>query len=303
MLTINLYIESIQDIKSPETVAGYRYDLIHFERYLKERNEMREDFNLNDITVEQKLLRNLNEADVIGYLRYLDNIKKNKKSTINRKISALKNYFQFLYDYQIIDKDLTRPLKSLQVKKSEYNILSLNECNRLINSIDGKNKLRDQLIILIFLLCGLQVNELISIEKSSIYENYIMINEDSENSRKAYINDTLKSILSAFLKHDRVSTSKYLFTSKNGGYISKRTVQHIIKTHLIRNNFYQEGKTTELLRHTCFSLLSKYCDLNIIEIKTYLDYKNHNHSEYIQYKTRNRVNTILLNKIPIALKK
>ena len=208
-----------------------------------------------------------------------------------------------MYDHQIIDKDLTRSLRSLKIKKSESNILSLNECNTLIDSIDGKNKLRDQLIILIFLLCGLHVNELISIEKNSIHENYIMINKNTENSRKVYINDALKSILSVFLKHDHVSTSKYLFTGKDGGHLSKRTVQHIIKTHLIRNDFYQEGKTTELLRHTCFSLLSKYCDLNIIEIKTYLDYKNHNHSDYIHYKTRNRVNTTLLNKIPIALKK
>ena len=62
MLTINLFIESIQDTKSPDTVSGYRYDLIHFERYLKERNEMKKDFNLNDITAEQKIIKKLKRS-------------------------------------------------------------------------------------------------------------------------------------------------------------------------------------------------------------------------------------------------
>ena len=302
MLTIKLFIESIQDNKSPESISGYHYDLIHFERYLKKRTEIKENYELNNLFEEQKLLKNLNQADIIAYVRYLANIKQNKKNTINRKISVLKKYFQYLYDNQIIEKDITRQLKSYKVKKNESNVLSLNQCNFLLNSISGKNKPRDQLIILLFLLCGLNVNELITIEKSSIYDNYIIINEGSENLRKAYINDALRSILSVFLKDGCVLACKYLFSGKDGGHISKRTVQHIIKTHLIKTDFYQKGKTTELLRNTCFSLLSIYCELNITEIKNYLGYKTDNENGLFYYESSNRVNMRSLNKIRIALK-
>ena len=98
-------------------------------------------------------------------------------------------------------------------------------------------------------------------------------------------------------------TSKYLFSVKDGGHISKRTVQHIIKAHLINNDFYQEGKTTELLKNTCLLLLSKYCGLDYIEIKKYFGYKNDNINNPIYQRSLDRVNSTVLNKIPITLKK
>ncbi len=302
MLTIKLFLESIHETKSPDTVSGYQYDLIHFERFLKERINLEKDYDLDDLIIEQDLFKKLNQADIIAYLRYLDAIK-NKKSTINRKISALKKYFLFLYENHIIENDITSQLKTYKLTKNKSNFLSIDQCNTLLNNISGRNTTRDQLIILLFLICGLTVYELISIKKCSIHTDYILINEGTENFRKSYINDALRSILSVFFRDKRDNTSKYLFSVKDGGHISKRTVQHIIKVHLTNNDFYQEGKTTELLKNTCFSLLSKYCGLDFIEIKKYLGYKNYNDKNVIYQKSHDRVNSTVLNKIPIAFKK
>ncbi len=277
---------------SDNTVKSYERDIRQFFGYMAESCP---DFDVKGITEEEILL----------YLHYLLKEKNAKKVSVNRKISSLRHFFQFLLKEKIVELN---PLADISLRKAEQKVplfLNFDEIYALLQPDEAEKNLekkyRDNAIIELLYAAGLRVSELISldVEDVNFEESYIkilgkggkerivIINQFSANKIKKYIG-LRKPPVKEKVKRKYVIP---LFTNLKGKRLSVRAVQMIIKElsfkkginkkvtpHIIRHSFATHLLNSgmdirmiqELLGHASLSTTQKYTHMGIGElIKTY----------------------------------
>lgn len=135
---IKSYVEFLSSEKgySVNTSRAYLHDLNEFADFLvqsgirgKKKQNKTYDFNANE--VRSLMIR--------GYLGLL--YKKNKKSTIARKLSAIRSFFRYLIKHGIIQNN---PAELIHTPKQEQTIpayLTVDDMFRLLDSIKTDNRL------------------------------------------------------------------------------------------------------------------------------------------------------------------
>lgn len=268
---LEIYFEYLNTQISADSVKGYIYDTNGYVKFLYSREGITEHCDKNSDLV----LCEANEADLYAYVNYLKNELCNSYNAINRKISSLRKLYEYLYNKKIVPKNIALGLSKLNYKDSKYesDVLSLNECKRLLDSVNGRNADRDLLIIMMFLFCGATVNDVLNIKIDDIHENMITFRENEKIKKILPINEALKSILSDFLNDERINTAENLFTTSTGKPLSKRAVQQIISKRLENAGLNQKGATSELIRKSGAKLLADK-NAGLSEIQYYLGHKN-----------------------------
>ncbi len=229
--------------------------------YMKEQNISDNTCNsyANDIKLYKKYykdsfgedLTNLIHEDISMYRSYL--LKHNISAiSINRKISALKMYNEFLVheDLQekviIIDKDYIKIQKSMIQKQlpseRDINMLKHFSCR------DKKNSKRDFCIIILLLYAGLRESELVNLRIVDIKleERFLNIIGKGNKFRQVMINNLMYNALK--------------------DYLDERQNMNIKNPYLIIG---QKNKQTQkpLNRNFCNRLLNKYkeiCKINYL---------------------------------------
>ncbi len=248
------FFEKIKLQYPPDTASGYIYDINTFRQFLKTRYALASEDA--DIDVTENILIKADTADIIAFLNEDISAKSKSAATANRKLSSIKKLYAFLQKNRFISTDPAAALKTMRTEKSRKKIFTVEECVSLLNSIGGRNRLRDFTMIYMFLCCALHVDEIIQMRKSDIDSENIYIRKNSRLIKIIKKNEALKSILSGFLFSERVDTNingnadEYLFTAKGTEPISKRTVHQICVKWLKKANLYEEGMTSETMRKT-----------------------------------------------------
>lgn len=229
--------------------------------YMKEQNISDNTCNsyANDIKLYKKYykdsfgedLTNLIHEDISMYRSYL--LKHNISAiSINRKISALKMYNEFLVNEGlqekviIIDKDYIKVQKSMIQKQlpseRDINMLKHFSCR------DEKNSKRDFCIIILLLYAGLRESELVNLRIVDIKleERFLNIIGKGNKFRQVMINNLMYNALK--------------------DYLDERQKMNIKNPYLIIG---QKNKQTQkpLNRNFCNRLLNKYkeiCKINYL---------------------------------------
>lgn len=229
--------------------------------YMKEQNISDNTCNsyANDIKLYKKYykdsfgedLTNLIHEDISMYRSYL--LKHNISAiSINRKISALKMYNEFLVHEGlqekviIIDKDYIKVQKSMIQKQlpseRDINMLKHFSCR------DEKNSKRDFCIIILLLYAGLRESELVNLRIVDIKleERFLNIIGKGNKFRQVMINNLMYNALK--------------------DYLDERQNMNIKNPYLIIG---QKNKQTQkpLNRNFCNRLLNKYkeiCKINYL---------------------------------------
>ena len=125
----NFYDYLLTKNYSDNTILSYINDLYYFYLFVKK------DLNL------------VKEEDIRDYLEYL-NLKKDKSTSVSRKISTFKSFYKFLYLNGYIDKK-EYPLSKISYPKTEKKLPKFIYYNDLLEMISesskGKDGLRDRL--------------------------------------------------------------------------------------------------------------------------------------------------------------
>tara|TARA_B100001250_G_scaffold308711_1_gene270599 strand:- start:201 stop:1160 length:960 start_codon:yes stop_codon:yes gene_type:complete len=197
-----------------------------------------------------------------------------KDNTINRKISSVKSFFNYLYNFEIIRDNPAKYIRSQKEKKGLPFFIREDHIRELMNKPlnmnlkdsrykdDNKakkyitNKLegfRDQAILELFYSTGLRLSELLGInicdideKKQSVKvlgkgskERIVMIGKVALTSINRYLSKQGKSLSSNF--------DDPLFISNKGNRLSKRTLQRRIKRYLDETT---KNGSVHTLRHT-----------------------------------------------------
>lgn len=259
------YISSVKGLTNL-TLQGYKYDLILFFRFLHLYNNIvpsNIEFNKIDINdIDDEYIRRIDLTDIYAFLSYLQNDRENSNTTRARKIACLKSFFSFLYKkVKIIDVDLASELEKPKIKRQMPIYLKEEECLKLINSVKGRNEIRDRCIIILFLNTGLRLSELCSMNISSIREGTLIIKGKGNKERFVYLNEvSIKAINSYLITRQLIAKDiehkdiDALFISEQKKRINKRTVEHLVKKAIRAANL-NDKYSVHKLRHSAATLM------------------------------------------------
>ena len=166
---------------SVNTYTSYINDLYYFYIFIKK--------DLTKVTFE----------DIKDYLEHL-NLKKEKTSSIRRKISSLKSFYKFLYKNNYMNKK-DYPLTKISYPKMEKKLpkfIYYNDLLEIINeSSKDKDGVRDRLIIEMLYATGVRVSELINIKINDIDFNNrrIIVLGKGNKERIVYYGEYAEEIL------------------------------------------------------------------------------------------------------------
>ena len=240
---IDRYLEYINIEKrySPNTIISYRKDLEDFAKFL----------------LDTESIENLQKADkkmVRNFIIHLTNQKLSKRS-INRKISTLKSFYNFLLR---ISEIKTSPLEGISMLKfyAEKQIpFSEEEMKHLLLILEeAQVELLDKLIIEVLYQTGMRRAELcnLPLENVNFSRNEIMVIGKGNKERIVPISPDLSKVLKIYyLEHRKpaVEAEKYFFVSSKGKKITEKFVYLMVTSYLSQVSL-KEKKSPHILRHS-----------------------------------------------------
>lgn len=240
---IDRYLEYINIEKrySPNTIISYRKDLEDFAKFL----------------LDTESIENLQKADkkmVRNFIIHLNNQKLSKRS-INRKISTLKSFYNFLLR---ISEIKTSPMEGISMLKfyAEKQIpFSEEEMKHLLLILEeAQVELLDKLIIEVLYQTGMRRAELcnLPLENVNFSRNEIVVIGKGNKERIVPISPDLSKMLKIYyLEHRRATAEaeKYFFVSSKGKKITEKFVYLMVTSYLSQVSL-KEKKSPHILRHS-----------------------------------------------------
>ena len=235
---------------SENTEISYREDITNFLNYLEKKQ-------LNYKKIDGEIIRD--------YLKYLDEAKL-KNSTIARRISALRTFYNYLLNKNIVDTNLFNSIRNPKLEKKLPNYLSYEELAKILDNIDISTKigLRNRLLVELFYATGCRVSEMINIKVSDINKsnNSIRIMGKGSKERIVYFGEYARDYLDRYLP---LIDTDYLFTQESRDKLSIHDVEYII-SDLVKNLALKTHVTPHTLRHTFAThLLNNGADIKTVQ--------------------------------------
>ena len=295
-------------------------NIVNFEKYLNiERNYSNYTIKnyLIDITEFIAYCNNFNKnylnikyTDIKSYLTHLYE-KKYKSTTISRKISALRTFYAFLYDKNIVDKNVFEYITLPKKEKRLPKYLSNDDIDEIFKIIDISTPLgiRNRLILELLYGSGLRVSELCNIKLSDIdFSNKsIRIIGKGKKERIVYYGEPCKRIIDLYLNGTRdeilgKNKNEYLIigNKKSNKSLSVRSVE-LILNNIIESTSLNKKASPHTLRHTFAThLLNDGCDILIV--KELLGHSSLDTTGIYTHISNERLRKVYLNNHPRAKK-
>lgn len=267
------YFQAIRE-RSPLTIKEYRYDLVLFFRFLKEkRRQVSPDTPLQEIPIDDiddAFLQSVELHDFYAYLTWLSRERNNGPASRARKTASIRAFFDYLKNKaQVLEENPALELEAPKQLKQLPRHLSLDESRRLLETAAaGKNPqaARDVCMLTFFLNCGLRLAELCSINLSDIREDTLLVMGKGGKERTVYLNGACIHALEDWLAVRPKAGLKdpdALFISRLRQRISPKTVQYLIKKYLLAAGLDPKRYSVHKLRHTAATLMYQYGQVDI----------------------------------------
>lgn len=245
---------------SPHTINNYTKDILEYLKYLEQDNITLTNTGLN-------LARN--------YAYTLAN-KNLKPTSINRKLSSIRNFYRFLITQEVVKSNPFDAIETIKIEKKLPNYLYLDDLETLFNSIDQSTPLGVRNYCLLELLygTGIRVSELCNIKLHDIdfYNNNILITGKGNKQRYVPIHESLREVLITYLNFARNELLKdsdeivdNLFVNHRGGALTSRGVRDILK-NLVNESGLNVKISPHVLRHSFATHMLDYgADLRSVQ--------------------------------------
>ncbi len=278
---------------SDNTVSAYLADISKLFQFLKDEQIHPFDVTLDNLETFSANLRDLG-------------IQPRSQARI---LSGIRSFYHYLILEDYLQADPSELLESPQIGFHLPEILSLEEIDLLIESIDLSTNegQRNRTILETLYSCGLRVSELCNLKLSDLYLEEGFIKVEGKGSKQRLIPISPRAIRELhlyFIDRNQISIKKdyedYVFISKRGKNISRIMVFHIIKTlaeaiglkKTISPHTFRHSFATHLLEGGA-NLRAIQCmlgheSIGTTEIYTHID-KNRLRSEIIEHHPRNKI--------------
>jgi site-specific recombinase XerD len=248
---------------SENTIEAYSRDLREFFAFCEEKNI--------------KTVDSITERTIRHFIIYLGG-KKSGKSTISRKLSTLRHFFQFALRNDLIEKNPIAKVPNPKVKRKLPETINIDSYDNIFSLVDKDNDALESLKIkAIFELlygCALRVSELCSLDIYDIDFHNSSVKVMGKGSKVRIVPLGSKSIiiLENYIESLKVKTKiSPLFIDKDGNRINRHYVYKVVKKYLREENI--DKKSPHILRHSAAThMLDNEAD--IMAVKEILGHEN-----------------------------
>ena len=303
------------DIKSDKILARYK-------QYLRLEKSLSANTVEAYLTDLDKLFRFLDDKGIHKLEAKLEDLEQFSASLHDigicprsqaRILSGIRSFYHFLILEDELEADPSELLESPQIGFHLPEVLSLEEIDNLIGSIDLSTPegQRNRAILETLYSCGLRVSELCNLKLSNLYleEGFIKVEGKGNKQRLVPISPrAIRELQLYFIDRNLMEIKPgyedFVFISKRGKNISRIMVFHIIKvlaettgiTKNISPHTFRHSFATHLLEGGA-NLRAIQCmlgheSIGTTEIYTHID-RNMLRSEIIEHHPRNRRKQIM----------
>ena len=274
---------------STNTIESYSNDLNKLSDFLTPKSISATKVRLNDL------------KDFISSISKILSV-----TSQSRIISAIKSFYKFLLIENLIQTDPSENLVSPKIGRKLPNILTIEEINLIINSVESNNVgIRNKAIIEIIYGCGLRVSELTNLLLSNLFlkQGYIKIVGKGNKERLSPIGSLAIDSLNDFLTNVRPGLkinnkfSDHVFINNRGTSLSRSMIFKMIKKYTLKANINKDI-SPHSLRHSFATHLVEgganlravqeilgHSSITTTEIYTHLD-SDYLRSNLIEYHPR-----------------
>ena len=259
---------------SSHTLRNYMSDLVQFFSFVEQPHERAERRQIVVTQIDHHLIH--------AYLSLLH--RRNKKSSIGRKLSTLKSFFRFLLREGEIERDPTILISSPKQDQPLPTHLVVDDMFRLLETppSDTPAGLRDRAMLEVLYSCGLRVSELVGLNWGDIDSNVEVVRVKGKGNKERIVPIGRKALdalelyrasifkLVAPKRHHRLpsatsATSSPVFLNTRGSRLTTRSVARFVASYA-RTCGIALRTSPHALRHTFAThLLDAGADLRSIQ--------------------------------------
>ena len=244
---IQQFLDHLAARRSENTVRSYGSDLAQLGNYLK--GEL-------DLTPDR----------IRGYLR------KYAPTPITRarKLSTLRSFVKYLRAAGVLTTDPTEILEAPFRRKRLPKALTQRQASEMLDQESaGRTPLRDRALLELMYSAGLRVSELVGVDLPNMdFKGMtVLVRGKGNKERLALFGSTACSAIQDYIAGERIAprADSALFTNRNGGRLTTRTVQYVVKRWSIRVGLPPETSPHTLRHSFATHLLDGGADLKSVQ--------------------------------------
>ncbi len=239
---------------SPNTVKSYRKDLAQFRFFLA--------------SVKGKDILEVKPEDIYEFLLWLE-LEGYSKTSVERKLAALKSMYKFLISLEIIKFNPAKLVKYPRRGKKLPVVLSEEEITWLLEVPRGDDffSLRDRAILELLYATGIRVSELVSLDiwDLDLRERFIKVKGKGGKERIVPFGRPAYRALSSYLRVRKNPQDPSLFQNKFGRRLSVRWVQRLVDKYIMKTSISKKVSPHKIRHSFATHLLKMGADIRTIQ--------------------------------------
>lgn len=247
---------------SQYTAKAYVSDVMSFLIWLEETNVSSVDYN-----------------KIREYLRFIHKYNY-KKTTIARKISALRTFYKYLYRERVVEAN---PVSSITAPKREKKLpkfLDKDEIEQILNNVNIENPagFRNRAILELLWATGMRISELsgLNFGDLNLEHNEIKVFGKGSKERIVLISERAKSYIQRYIEHARRLVAKDfppppqnedspVFINNTGYRLNPKTIRNVINS-IVDKISLPKKVTPHMFRHSFATyLIENGADLRVVQ--------------------------------------
>jgi len=279
---------------SPHTIRNYRSDLEQFRDFLKDADA--------EVVVD---IHSVDALRIRGYLSFLFS-KEKKKTSIARKLAAIRAFFKFLGREHLLTHDPASTVSTPKLDKTLPRIMTEEEINTFLDQVAKAAEslvpaiLRDRAILELLYASGLRVSELVGLDLRAVNfgDGMVLVRGKGDKERIVPFGSKAKQAITDYLPAREKTLQEWktgspaLFLNLRGQRLTTRSVHRLVKAyvrqfgpnvrvsphslrHAFASHLLTEGADLraiqEMLGHTSLSTTQKYTQVSIKQLMEVYD--------------------------------